>query len=357
MSVLEQKQFLNTKQGMRQYLRIEQSNMLEMSQRELNSLIYEIEHSRLFDRLFREERIIRYSRFKKSDLSKNFYILEENLLADAQTPDIESLLLNKKRVVEYIRDIGLENFRAYFLLPEICMSDDEIAGQCGIKISQVKEIISLVDDIAIMDDLCSPSKCNTSDINYSKVASIERDRNGFIIAYCSIFLSRGRYTVDYEKFACMESSSGFSDEELKEAKGLLKKLEMVNRYKESLHQVLYKIIEKQAAYLDSGDKGAILPFSQKEMAENIGVAPSSVSRLIRYRTLETPQGIELPLKSFFPNPKKFKKELLKKVLETERDLFSDARIQKVLAEKYGVNISRRSVSDLRNELKIRPASK
>jgi DNA-directed RNA polymerase specialized sigma54-like protein len=100
----------------------------------------------------------------------------------------------------------------------------------------------------------------------------------------------------------------------------------------------------------------MLPLSQKELALRIGIAPSSLSRAIKYRTIETPQSREVTLKSFFPGPKNFKMVLLKKVIETEMGLSSDIQIQSKLAEKYGVNISRRSVVNLRNELKISPRS-
>ena len=71
----------------------------------------------------------------------------------------------------------------------------------------------------------------------------------------------------------------------------------------------------------------------------------------------TPWGDEIPLKHFFPNPKRFKKELLKRLLETEEGLLSDEAIKARLLERFGVAISRRSVASLRKELKIPAARK
>jgi RNA polymerase sigma-54 factor len=115
---------------------------------------------------------------------------------------------------------------------------------------------------------------------------------------------------------------------------------------------LQSIIDKQALYLDSSDLKALLPFSQQEMAKKTGLAPSSVSRAIRGKSIGTPWGEEVPLKHFFPRPRMFKKELLKQLLEAEEGLLSDEAIRAKLLEKSGVAISRRSVADLRKELKI-----
>jgi transcriptional regulator with XRE-family HTH domain len=344
-------------QGMRQFLRMEQADLLEMPQGELNSLISEIEHSRLFARLFKEEKIIRYSRLNKADISPRFHTVDEEMIADGQSPDVETLLLNKGRIVEYIRKLGLEKFKKYFLLPEDGLSDVEIAVRCSLEISQVREINALVDDIAITNEFYHPSKVSSTDINYSKIASIERDKNGFIIGYFSAVLAKGRYAIDYERFEHLEAAGVLSDGEIKEAKKLFRKLEVINRCKETLHQVLNHITEIQSVYLDSGDIRTILPLSQKEMAGKVGVAPSTISRAIKYRTIDTPQGVEVVLKDFFARPRKFKMELLKKVLETESGLLSDAQIQKRLMVKYGINISRRSVADLRNTLKIPPGGR
>ena len=50
-------------------------------------------------------------------------------------------------------------------------------------------------------------------------------------------------------------------------------------------------------------------------------------------------------------------ELLSQLLETNKELPSDEAIQAKLWEKFGVAISRRSVANLRKELKIPAARK
>ncbi len=125
----------------------------------------------------------------------------------------------------------------------------------------------------------------------------------------------GRYAIDYERFEQLKNS--LTGAEIKEARQLLKRVELVNTRKDTLTRILQAVIERQALYLESGDLKALLPFSQKELARKIGLAPSSVSRAIRDKSIDTPWGKEVPLKHFFPRPKSFRKELLRQLLESQ----------------------------------------
>ncbi len=44
--------------------------------------------------------------------------------------------------------------------------------------------------------------------------------------------------------------------------------------------------------------------------------------------------------------------MLKDAVGSEEGAYSDAKIQEKLAEEYGINISRRTVANIRKELKI-----
>ncbi len=352
MSALSQINSLQISQNAGHYLRIEQANLIQMSYGDLNSLILEIENNEIFNRLFREEKIIRYRRFDKSDLSRKYFTIDESMLMDKRSPEIESLLLSKRPIIEYIRKIGMDKFRKYFLLPEDGLSESEIANNCTITISVVRDINNLVNDVAVMDEFYASSSLNANGVNYTKIASIDRDKNGFSVSYFSNSLARGRYIIDYEKFENSAFTQSINKKEIKAVRALLKKLEMINIYKETLHLIISNVIARQATYVESGNVGELLPLSQKELAQQMGINASTLSRAIKFRTIEIPCGREVALKSLFPNPRKFKTLVLKKVVESEKGINSDAGIQAKLAEKYGINISRRSVANMRKELKI-----
>jgi len=349
---MNQTQSLQMRQELRQVLRMEQANLLEMPEDEFHKLIIEIEQNPLFRRLYQKEKLVRYQRFPRTDISSSFYQLKEEIVADRGTLDIESLLLNREYIVRQIQTLGLEKFKQYFLFPESGMTLDEIARECNLEVAEARKINNLIDEFSIMSEFYHPSNVTSDSIRYSKVASVEKDKEGFVIGYFSASLARGRYSIDYERFAELAAAGVFTEAEVKKVRQLLKRLELINSRKDTLSQILQNIIDKQALYLESSDVRALLPFSQQELAEKIGLAPSSVSRAIRGKSIETPWGAEIPLKHFFPRPKRFRKELLRQLLETDNELSSDEAIRTKLWEKFGVAISRRSVANLRKELRF-----
>ncbi len=323
-----------------------------MSEYEFHQLIIDIERSPLFLRLYQKEKLIHYQRFPRTSISSTFYQLKEETVADAGSLSVEPLLLKKENLVQQIQKLGMEKFKRYFLFPDSGMTVDEIARECGLDVSQVQEINRLIDEFSVQSEFYHPSKLSPEVIHYYKVASVERAGEDFVIGYFSPFFARGRYQVNYERFEDLNRSGAFSEDEARETRQFFKKLELINSRKDAQNQILQGIIDKQRLYFRTGDLKSLLPVSQKEIASKIGLAPSSVSRAIRGKSIDTPWREEIPLKHFFPHPKRFRKELLKKLLEGDDELSSDEMIRIRLKERFGVAISRRSVSNLRKELRI-----
>ncbi len=345
------------RQEQRQVLRIEQANLLQMSEGDFHKILNEIEKEPLFIRLCRENRIIRQQKIPRTDISPRFFQPKEELVADGGSLDAESLIQNKKQIVCLIEKLGIEKFKRYFLFSESGMTPEEIAEECSLNISEVQEINSLIDDFSILSEFYHPSALSSKVIHYSKIASIERRGDSFIIGYYNASSARGRYLIDYESFEELKTREALTRDEAREAKQLFKRLELINSRKDTVSQILQNIVEQQALYLESGDLKSLLPFSQKELAKKIGLVPSSVSRAIWSKSIDTPWGEEVPLKQFFPRPRRFKKELVKRLLETETGLASDEAIKARLQNKFGVAISRRLVANLRKELKIPAAGR
>jgi transposase len=355
---IQQTQSLQARQEFKLLIRLEQAGLLEMSEEEFNRLIIEAEGSPLFKKLYRKERIIRYQRYPRTDISPRFYQLNEEIAAGTGALDIESLLLGKKEIIRQIQKIGLENFKRYFLYPEPGVSTEEIAQECNLELAEIEEINSLINEFSIMSEFYNPSALSSEHgVYYSKVASVETGAEGFVIGYLSPSYARGRYSIDYERFEELKGNGAITGAEVKEIRQLFKRLELINSRKDTVTRILQNIVEKQSPYFESHDPKALLPFSQKELAKRIGLVPSSISRAISGKSLETPWGEEKALKDFFPRPRRFRKELIRQILETEEGLRSDEEIKAQLEQKFGVSISRRSVASLRKELKIAPAWK
>jgi len=353
---IQQTQSLQARQEFKLIMRLEQAGLLEMPEEEFNRLTAEVESSLLFKKLYRKERIIQYQRYPRTDISASFYQLNEEIAAGTGTIDIESLLSNKEDVIRLIKNIGRENFKRYFLYPEPEVSAKEVAQECNLELAEVERINSLINEFSIMSEFYNPSALSSEHgIHYSKVASIERGAEGFIIGYLSPSYARGRYSIDYERFEELRGSGAITGAEVKEVRQLFKRLELINSRKDTITRILQGIVEKQAPYFESGNGKAVLPFSQKELAQRIGLVPSSISRAISGKSLEMPWGEEKALKDFFPRPRMFRRELVRQLLETGEEFPSDEAIKAKLEQTFGVSISRRSVASLRKELKFPPA--
>jgi RNA polymerase sigma-54 factor len=141
--------------------------------------------------------------------------------------------------------------------------------------------------------------------------------------------------------------------------------EAVERRRVTLEKICRAIFERQKEFLERGAEG-LRPLRMQEVADEVGVHISTVSRAISGKHADTPRGV-FALKYFFvggtvTDAGAFEsqtaiKELVRKIIETEdhRNPLSDEEIGKLLARNDGVPIARRTVTKYRKALKI-PAS-
>lgn len=145
---------------------------------------------------------------------------------------------------------------------------------------------------------------------------------------------------------------------LQEARWLTRGLSM--RY-DTLLRTTKVIIERQSGFLTRGEE-AMAPLTLKEVADEIGMHESTVSRITTGKYLQTPRGT-LELKHFFAVrlegasvSGQAVKAMVRRLIESEpvaRPL-ADEAIAGLLA-RQGVNIARRTVAKYREQLDIAPA--
>jgi len=361
--------------------RMKLADFIELADKGFAQIIKEIESDALFQKLFsppdRHARVISYQRFPHTSLSSSFYELKEELISQPEGVNIEPLLSRHKEVVSIARKIGLDKFKKYFLYNQSEISAGDIGDECGLTIGEVKKTYGLINDLAIYSDLFYPSTISSEPtVHYSKIARVENNPvrhpsgspasltepglteagsdgpGGLVIAYFSPTIARGRYKIDYQKLQLLKSQAIFSPEELKRLDKLVKKLEIINTRQTILWQILDRAIEYQKFYLKTGDPLELVPFSQRDLSGELGVSPSLISRAISRRSIETPQGEEIPIKNLFPSKKKIASQLVNQIIAQAKKPLSDETIRQELAKRFGVQISRRSVNNYRRELKI-----
>ena len=141
----------------------------------------------------------------------------------------------------------------------------------------------------------------------------------------------------------------------------LQLMKSIEQRKHTILRVCQIIIERQRDFLEHG-ADQLKPMMIKEVAEQVGVHPSTVSRAVSSKYAHTPQGV-LELRSFFSEsvngPEggnmslQTLKRLVKKMIEDEDPAhpLTDDLIAKKLDEA-GIHVTRRTVAKYREDLRI-----
>lgn len=125
-----------------------------------------------------------------------------------------------------------------------------------------------------------------------------------------------------------------------------------------IRQMLLYLIEEQRDFFFGG-QAHLKPLSMKETANALGVHPSTITRCVKDKYIETPQGV-FPLKQFFQislGNEELSAEHVRQLIislingESKVAPLSDEIISGQL-KKNGIDISRRTVSKYREQLSI-----
>lgn len=160
-----------------------------------------------------------------------------------------------------------------------------------------------------------------------------------------------------EKFKGKELKS-FVSANLQDARSFIRSIHQRN---DTLLKVCKAIIEFQRGFFRQGPK-YLVPLTLKDIAAEIGVHESTVSRATSGKYIQTEWGI-YELKFFFSNiiagpvpgggsfSKEGVKQMMKEIIDEEEKHLTDQRISEMLAAK-GVRIARRTIAKYRKELDI-----
>lgn len=159
-----------------------------------------------------------------------------------------------------------------------------------------------------------------------------------------------------------KEANKFLTDKLNSSMWLIKSIE---QRRMTLYKVVESILKFQRKFFDEGNN-ALKPLVLKDVAEDIGVHESTVSRATNGKYVQTPRGI-FELKYFFASSlgnesdgdivsSTSVKTQIQTLIDNEnaQKPLSDQKIADILGES-GVNISRRTVAKYRDEMRI-PAS-
>ncbi|WP_258033169.1 RNA polymerase factor sigma-54 [Campylobacter concisus] len=155
----------------------------------------------------------------------------------------------------------------------------------------------------------------------------------------------------------LDEKDAFVSSRIKEASELIDALEM---RKSTLYKIGLMIVEYQYDYFLGGD---IKPMKLKDLADELGRNPSTISRAIANKYLSCSRGT-VALKNFFSTGfdeetsnaaiKEFLLELIKG--EDRKKPLSDLKIQELIQAKFNIQIVRRTITKYRKILNIGSSS-
>jgi RNA polymerase sigma-54 factor len=144
-------------------------------------------------------------------------------------------------------------------------------------------------------------------------------------------------------------------------KSAIQLIKNIEQRKQTILRVCHSILERQQDFLEFGiDR--LKPMMIKEVAEEIGVHPSTVSRAVANKYVHTPQGV-FELRYFFSESVQgpegggtsllILKRRVKKLIEDEDPTrpLTDEQITRIL-QSQGIQVTRRTVAKYREDMKI-----
>jgi len=172
-----------------------------------------------------------------------------------------------------------------------------------------------------------------------------------------------RLNPAYKKLVTRDGSNDkntrdYVKERYKSAIQLIKNIE---QRKQTITKVCYSIVARQQEFLERGIDH-LKPMMIKEVAEEIGVHPSTVSRAVASKYAHTPQGV-FELRYFFSESVQgpegggtsllILKRRVKKLIEEEDPArpLTDEQITRIL-QSQGIQVTRRTVAKYREDMRI-----
>jgi len=191
---------------------------------------------------------------------------------------------------------------------------------------------------------------------------IEKLDDEYVIYFADDGSPRLRISSTYKQLLDQGDASretkDFIKEKMRSAVDLLRNIE---HRRQTIYRVVECIVRRQTDFLDKGVE-FIKPMMLKDVAEDIGMHLSTISRVVNRKYAHTPQGV-IELRRFFSEgmmneegeevSTRILKLRIKKMVEEEdsKKPMTDDQIAKILS-KEGVKLSRRTVAKYRDQMNI-----
>ena len=271
--------------------------------------------------------------------------LQECLLIQIRATGLENSLV-EKLVLDYLPLIQAKKFR-------------DLAKQLG---CDLEEIAAAMETIRSFSPKPGQKYSTQSPVYIQPDVHIYKMGDEYEISLNDDGLPKLRLSRAYRELLrkkdVSKDTKSFVKERFRSAMELLKS---VDQRQQTIYRACVAIVNRQKGFLDRG-ASYLQPMLIKDVAEELGVHSSTVSRVVANKHAYTPQGV-IALRKFFTSGIERSdgeivsvvqvKEKIKGILaneDTQKPL-SDQKISKVLNED-GIQITRRTVAKYRDQMRI-----
>jgi RNA polymerase sigma-54 factor len=226
----------------------------------------------------------------------------------------------------------------------------------------VHELDDEINKIRILDPYPGRRYAADESVFVAPEVYIEKIEGDYVIYFADDGSPRLRISPTYHHLLDQSETSkeakDFIKEKVRSAVDLLRNIE---HRRQTIYRVVECIVERQRDFLDKGVEH-IKPMMLKDVAEDIGMHLSTISRVVNRKYAHTPQGV-IELRRFFSEgmmneegeevSTRILKLKIKKMIEEEdtKKPLTDEQIAKALS-KEGVKLSRRTVAKYRDQMNI-----
>jgi len=235
----------------------------------------------------------------------------------------------------------------------------EIARALKITPREVQEIAQRIGELDPRPGLATGGEGARSVVPDLEVVKVNEDPEEYAVYLNDANLPRLRVSTAYENTDSRnEDTVKFIDEKKRHAEWVIKTIEQRRR---TMIKVMEAIVDKQKDFFTKGAI-AMRPLTLQQIASEIGMHESTVSRVTRQKYVQTPRGV-FPLKFFFSAgldsrggdevAAKAVKIMIQDIVAQENPTkpLSDKKIVDILQER-GLKIARRTVAKYREQLGI-----
>jgi RNA polymerase sigma-54 factor len=120
----------------------------------------------------------------------------------------------------------------------------------------------------------------------------------------------------------------------------------------TMRRLMEMLVSEQRVFILEGDRH-LKPMTRAQIAEQIKVHESTISRAVSHKSVELPDGRIIPLNRFFDRSLSIRDQM-KEIVRNESRPLTDEQIAKTLLED-GIKVARRTVAKYRSIEGILPA--